>query len=532
MPPPKNLPGFYFDPEKNRYFPVKGPIAGSKRPLSSSSSSSDPSSSSRDAPDQKNEVQLTRWKKRIKGSELLLSREIHGGLIFSNKTRCSFRQEYQKVQASRPMVWNYQSTTNVADAAIEQLDGIVQTPSGSRETKLLTTGNMMGAISLFGIGNVLAGIGNVLVDFCYGDEAFIRPIWSPSRNQKAIYDSAIWSTWCTSYPSFTSNISCIRKLGYQFSNSVNASSSYQHALVTTLGSGESGGSLNVLNLSEPLDFRIRACPVETRTSEIACFDRTIWAADCYAYGPQAAVGTNVGSALVNLETAAVSWLNRSKSDVLSLRYVPSGNVVLCGHRNGAIISVDIRQKQSELSAEPSARRPNPHRTAPLLRNDRRSVKRRVQMNGKLNSSSVVYMPSAVCSLVSLQSDEQYFLGSSMDGSIKLFDRRLLQRGAVQSYEGHVNSHTHLQLAVNPSETLLLSGGEDCVVRIWSVKTSELIFAENVANSIFTRVCWPESGEGSCKPEQSELHEDRPFELSHSWGAWLGSRKGLFYMHGT
>nr|CAD1840939.1 unnamed protein product [Ananas comosus var. bracteatus] len=494
-----DLPGFYFDPEKNRYFPVKGPIPGSKRPLSSSSSSSDPSSSSRDAPDQKNQVQLTRWKRRIKGSELLLSREIHGGLIFSNKTRCSFRQEYQKVQASRPMVWNYQSTTNVADAAIEQLDGIVQTPSGSRETKLLTTGNMMGAISLFGIGNVSAGIGNVLADFCYGDEAFIRPI---------CYVMILSLDYLT-----------------------------LENMVTTLGSGESGGSLNVLNLSEPLDFRIRACPVETRTSEIACFDRTVWAADCYAYGPQAAVGTNVGSALVNLETAAVSWLNHSKSDVLSLRYVPSGNVVLCGHRNGAIISVDIRQKQSELSAEPSARRPNPHRTAPIppLRNDRRSVKRRVQMNGKLNSSSVVYMPSAVCSLVSLQSDEQYFLGSSMDGSIKLFDRRLLQRGAVQSYEGHVNSHTHLQLAVNPSETLLLSGGEDCAVRIWSVKTSELIFAENVANSIFTRVCWPESGDGlpwSCKPEQSELHEDRPFELSHSWGAWLGSRKGLFYMHGT
>jgi len=41
--------------------------------------------------------------------------------------------------------------------------------------------------------------------------------------------------------------------------------------------------------------------------------------------------------------------------------------------------------------------------------------------------------------------------------IKLFDLRLIQKGGIQSYEGHVNSHTHLPLVVDPSETLLMSG---------------------------------------------------------------------------
>ncbi|KAK4346728.1 hypothetical protein RND71_033067 [Anisodus tanguticus] len=28
---PKELPGFYYDEEKNRYFPIKGPIPGSSK---------------------------------------------------------------------------------------------------------------------------------------------------------------------------------------------------------------------------------------------------------------------------------------------------------------------------------------------------------------------------------------------------------------------------------------------------------------------------------------------------------------------
>jgi hypothetical protein len=41
--------------------------------------------------------------------------------------------------------------------------------------------------------------------------------------------------------------------------------------------------------------------------------------------------------------------------------------------------------------------------------------------------------------------------------IKIFDLRLTQKGGIQSYEGHVNSHTHLPLAIDPSETLVMSG---------------------------------------------------------------------------
>ncbi|KAK1265192.1 hypothetical protein QJS04_geneDACA010554 [Acorus gramineus] len=229
-------------------------------------------------------------------------------------------------------------------------------------------------------------------------------------------------------------------------------------MVTTLGSGDCGGSVYVQDFSESLNFTGGAS-LFLRTRRIASLDRTIWTADCHNNGTHAVVGTNIGAALVNLETGGTSWVYHSKSDIFSQQFVQSGNVVLCGHRNGAIVPVDIRQRQSSYL-----------------------------MKGDVDPSSSFRMSSSVCSLVSLQSDDQYFIGSSMDGYINLYDLRL-QKGAVQSYRGHMNSHTHLQLGVDPSETFIMSGGEDFGVRIWNIKTGKLLFGE-LLTSVPTTVCWP------------------------------------------
>jgi len=200
--------------------------------------------------------------------------------------------------------------------------------------------------------------------------------------------------------------------------------------------------------------------------------------------------------------------------------VHSGKVVLCGLRNGSIAPVDVRQKHHDHpTGVPSAS--TARRTVPMLHSKHHE---RLKNQADKACSGYIYMSSAVCSLVTLSSDENYFLGSSMDGCIKLFDLRLIQKGGIQSYEGHVNSHTHLPLVVDPSETLLMSGGEDCTVRIWSIKTGELIFAQSVCDTPFTALCWPERSRDLCGSS--------PFDVNHSWGAWLGSRNGLFYMHGT
>lgn len=405
----------------------------------------------------------------------------------------------------------------MADRALEELRTMVQTPSGLRESKILVTGSMNGSIRLYGLGSALAN---------YEDEMefFPQPAWTPLRKEKAAVNSALANIWSleTAFLNLASSITCIKRLGCNFHDAASTNSSVQRALVTTLGSGGSGGSVYVMDTSGAIDFPAVSLNADGRLERVASFDRTVWTADCNSDGTQVVLGTNNGAALLNLETGALSWLHRCKSDILSLQFVHSGNVVLCGLRNGSIVPIDVRQRQNSLSS--SLTSPITTGTTVPMLSARHNARGRNQSD-KAKPSRVIRMSSAVCSLVALSSDEHYFLGSSMDGLIKLFDLRLIQKGAIQSYAGHVNSHTHLPLVVDPSETLLMSGGEDCTVRIWSIKTGEQIFAHSVPDSLFTALCWPESGHGL--NGFSSL-----FDLNHSWGAWMGSRNGLFYMHGT
>ncbi|TXG67122.1 hypothetical protein EZV62_008397 [Acer yangbiense] len=60
--------------------------------------------------------------------------------------------------------------------------------------------------------------------------------------------------------------------------------------------------------------------------------------------------TGLGAALVNLDKGTQSWVLHCKSDVLALQLHPSmGNVVLCGLRNGAIVTADIRERPEAVS---------------------------------------------------------------------------------------------------------------------------------------------------------------------------------------
>ncbi|CAL5077438.1 unnamed protein product [Urochloa decumbens] len=466
--PPKELPGFYYDPEKNRYFPIRGPIPGAstRRPPPSSPPTPPPAATAGCS------------RKRARRPELLSAREMYGGgVIFSSKaTRSTFKQQCQYVQASQPMVWKYQATNSVADKALEQLSVMVQTPQGLRESRMLVTGSMNGSIQLYGLGSALNNFWNEM-------ECLPQPAWTPMGKHNSAALPSIWSSEAA-FSKFSS---------------------------------KSGGAVYIMDLSDTIDSSMGSWTA----SRVASLDRTVWTADCSSDSTHAAFGMDHGAGLLDLETRGLSWLCRSKSDILSLKFVQSGNVVLCGLRNGTIASVDVRQKH----LNPSTGVPSPstaRRTVPML-----SAKRHGRCRNQADKdkcSRDVSMTSAVCSLVTLSSDENYFLGSSMDGSIKLFDLRLIQKGGIQLYEGHVNSHTQLPLVVDPSETLLMSGGEDCTVRIWSIKTGELIFAQRVADAPFTAFCWPESSHDLCG---SSL-----FDVNHSWGAWLGSRDGLFYMHGT
>ncbi|XP_059437327.1 uncharacterized protein LOC132170380 isoform X2 [Corylus avellana] len=482
---PQDLPGFYYDAEKNRYFPIKGPIPGSSRASSSSSSS---------AAAQKPTPKSTRVLGRrtgLRASKLLHLRELFGNIIPFSKGKCSFKEEFQKIQISQPVVWKYSETDKIVDGALEQIHIDVQTPEGQTETDVLLTGGANGSLSFVEVGKVRQ-------HFDYGVKCMPDRVWPLIKENDAEFVRIPGHIQRLAGASLqmSSNISCI-KLFRKHSSTMDDSSNIQEALISTLGSETSGGSLYIVKLIEPLELDSNIRTISQRIHKVASFDCTVWTADCNFNGSQAVTGTNLGAALVDLETGVRSWVCRSKSDVFALQFIQSGNAILCGLRNGVIVTVDVREKQ---------------------------------LSGNIYPSCNVKMPSSISSLVSLQFDDHYFLASSMDGSVKLYDHRLIQRGAVQSYEGLVNSHTRIQLAVDPSEKFVMSGGEDCKLRLWSIKSGELLFEEKFSNSVPSTMCWHSAERLMGVRDERQSYPEYLYQQRYGLEAWLGSHEGLFYMH--
>ncbi|CAJ1975960.1 unnamed protein product [Sphenostylis stenocarpa] len=469
MAPPRELPGFYYDPEKNRYFPIKGPIPGS---------SSKPTLKTPQTPS--NELQESgrsccgKLRNRTL-SKLLQARELDGRhVVDSHSCKYDFAEEYWKIQASKPVVWRYQGTDKMGACALEHLRVDVQTLQGQTETDVLLIGSINGSMSFSEVGGVGQYIDdgtkwradcvrNYVEGKTFEHNEVHKPVFRPNRAALLM----------------PSRISCIR-LGPKFSPHTVNDGPVGRVLFTTLGSETSGGSVYTLGLVEPLNLGPGILNTWSGLEEIASFRCTLWTAE-YDY-------------------------NRHRA----------GNVILCGLRNGAIVTADFREKRERLSDRLITHRiPN---TSDMGVGDFK--KQWFKLKGDIYPSHTIRMPSSISSLVSLQFDEQYFVASSMDGSMRLYDHRLLQRGAVQCYEGHVNSHTRIQIGVDPAERFVMSGGEDCKLRLWSLKSGELLFEDKFSDSILSTMCYKTHR----SKEENQYKRD-----SSSHGAWLGSHEGLFFM---
>jgi hypothetical protein len=61
-------------------------------------------------------------------------------------------------------------------------------------------------------------------------------------------------------------------------------------MVATLGSGECGGSVYIMDFSEIIDSSAGSWNINTRNRRVASLDRTVWAADCNSDSTRAAFG--------------------------------------------------------------------------------------------------------------------------------------------------------------------------------------------------------------------------------------------------
>ncbi|XP_059293426.1 uncharacterized protein LOC132046717 [Lycium ferocissimum] len=489
---PKELPGFYYDAEKNRYFPIKGPIPGSSK--------------KRKSPPSK-ERHKGKCMKSRSNNKLLHVRELYGKVIETRKGKLNIQMEFLKKHASYPLIWKYDGTQRVVDSALEHLTVDLNTPEGLLKTDILLTGGMNGSLCLYEVGKVGQ-------EFNQGVKCLPDRVWPLKAGYGEGYCDSPGHVWRPpgAFVHMPSNISCI-KMSQKHPASV-SDASLKHVLITTLGAESSGGTVNILNLSEPLDLNSSIPTFRSRISEITSFEYTIWTADCSHDQKQAVIGTNRGAAMLDIETGVKSWVCRSKSDIFSIQFDNSENIVLCGLRNGTILAIDTRQKPGDFSGRLPHNRIPCHPDGPSSR-FKNSARDSFQIKGKMYHGNTISMPSSVCCLASLRLYDRCFLASSMDGSIKLYDQRLM-RGAIQSYEGNKNSHSRIQLGVDPSETIVMSGGEDCHLRLWSIKSGELLFSEKFMDTIPSVVRWPKTG---CL-----LGVGKQIQ-----GAWLGSEEGLFFM---
>ncbi|WJX28028.1 hypothetical protein P8452_16796 [Trifolium repens] len=513
MPPARELPGFYFDPVKNRYFPIKGPIPGSSSSKSKTTTPKPSQTSSSQLQEKKNRSSCRKLRNRT--SKLLQIRELDGRHVnASHYCKCNFTEEFRKIQTSQPNVWKYQGTDRIGICALEHLNVDVQTVDGRFRTDVLLNGSINGSLSFSEVGR----IGH---NFDDGVKWMPDCVKSHIKGETNVHNEVPGPLFRPNGASLimSSRISCIRLGPNSSPHAPNDSPIVGNVLFTTLGSETSGGSVYTISLVEPIDLGQGILNTWSRLEEITSFNCTLWTAEYDYNRHRAIIGTNQGGALVDFERGTRSWFLRCKSDVFAQQIVDSGNGILCGLRNGAVISVDFREKRL-LSNRLTLHR-IPHASSDKKAGN--SNKDWFKLEGSIYPSHTIKMPSSISCLVSLKFDDQYFLASSMDGTIKLYDRRMLQRGAVQSYEGHVNSHTQIQLGVDPDERYVMSGGEDCKLRIWSIKSGELLLEDKFSNSVLSTVCYQ-----SFK-SKFNAEEENQYTHDSSLGAWLGSHEGLFYM---
>eukprot|EP00873_Tetraselmis_striata_P023994 jgi/Tetstr1/444258/TSEL_032150.t1 len=171
---------------------------------------------------------------------------------------------------------------------------------------------------------------------------------------------------------------------------------------------------------------------------------TIWCSDMLPGRPHVALGTSAGSLLYDLERGGqgnrpLLSLPAHGSDVLTQVYYGESSV-LRGLRNGWINLIDTRQ---------AYRAPR-------------------------SAAGSVRMKSSVTSVLPLSdAAPNAIVGASVNGHITMWDIR--KQSQVMHFLGHRNSFTRYNLALSqPGGSLLAAGGADNCVRVWSTRTGRLL----------------------------------------------------------
>ncbi|KAJ3166039.1 hypothetical protein HDU88_003582 [Geranomyces variabilis] len=225
-------------------------------------------------------------------------------------------------------------------------------------------------------------------------------------------------------------------------------------VATTLGEGGRPGSVHAFRYRSPMDGRMFDLdPLSYRlvTSKMSVF--------CSAVNSQQA---NQGECVIAIGTEGKAvvikdWEDRNggtvlrhipisdKSHVLSQEFDETGTLLFNGCRNGRIHNCDLRERVTSSTFNLSPGQGD------------------VTFTGSHRSS--------VCTLKAISSNR--LVSAAMNGSIYMWDLRNT-RSPLLELAGQVNTHTKVNFAIDDYESTLVAAGEDRYMRTWSLRTGDLL----------------------------------------------------------
>ncbi|EGG19970.1 hypothetical protein DFA_07081 [Cavenderia fasciculata] len=238
----------------------------------------------------------------------------------------------------------------------------------------------------------------------------------------------------------------------------------QGVAISYLGGEGCNGSIKVLS---PFDHdQIFSFELEHRQSA--------WTVEWHPSGQVLAVG---GSGTIYLVDALrggggqpLKSLFVSKSDIFSLDFNSSGQLLASGSRDGKLRLFDIRLPEAISTTTTTTTTPTT--TTTLQFNQKKNPKEK-------DIKSIVNSP--ICSLKFLPQDDNYLIVSTMNGKMVKWDRRVGKQ--VIEYQHHVNSHSLLRVSVSSDNQFMASGGEDKCIRLWDLNNGHLLRTLGPFNSI-------------------------------------------------
>ncbi|XP_069494719.1 DDB1- and CUL4-associated factor 4 isoform X2 [Ambystoma mexicanum] len=388
--PAPELPGFYFDPEKNRYFRLL-PGHNNCNPLTTESIKQKEMEGKR-----LKLLEEDTHRKMSVGSGLnssLLLRKRKLGLLSStsycrlvHQLKVGYMQkkklEVQSVDASLTGTGNFKLI--MADRACEQIFTVNEADHGGCK---------------YGIIN-------------------LKNLWK-DLPQVEMYDNLYFTN---------------RKVNAACWASVTHPDS--HVLLCLMGIAETPGCVSLLpaslfSNSSPGDQPGMVCSLRISTAWSCAWCLNPQAHNCFSTGLSRKV------LVTNLETGHRQTFG-AKSDVLAQQFASQTPLLYNGCRSGEIFSIDIRQNESVGSG----------------------------------SKSIHFFHDTAVTSMQLLEDENYLMATDMAGKIQMWDMRTLK--CIKQYDGHHNEYANLPLHVCEEEGLLLSVGQDCYTRIWSLQDTRLL----------------------------------------------------------